>query len=256
MGVIATNSDLQPGSKVKLPSQRRSMSRTATRALDVLELFGQQRRPLRAIEIAGSLGLQGSTTDQLLKTMVDSTHLVFDAARKTYQPSHHLVGFTSWIADTYGTDERVDRLMADLHERSGLSASLSTPNDLFMQIIEITMPASRDTERGLKVSMFASAIGSAHLSTLADDDIIRFARRACVAEREIAAIPSLIAQIRDKGFADAPGMKARLWAVAVPLPAGCLPFAAVLAFAGPTEDLLPYRGTLAQMLRDSIAHHL
>lgn len=44
--------------RVKRPSERRSLSRSATRALDVLEYFGEARRPLRAVEISKALGLQ------------------------------------------------------------------------------------------------------------------------------------------------------------------------------------------------------
>ena len=82
--------------RVKRPSERRSLSRSATRALDVLEFFGEARRPLRAVEISRVLGMHPSTTNQLLKTMVDSAHLVFDAHSKTYLPSPRLARFSTW----------------------------------------------------------------------------------------------------------------------------------------------------------------
>ena len=81
------------------PGDRRSLSRSATRALDVLELFGQERRSLRAIEIAKALGLHPSTANQLLKTMVDSAHLTFDAVAKSYLPSPRLGRFGGWMTE-------------------------------------------------------------------------------------------------------------------------------------------------------------
>ena len=70
----------------------------------MLEYFGEARRPLRAVEIAKALELHASTTDQLLKTMVDSAHLVFDARSKTYAPSHRLAGFGAWVVESYGAE--------------------------------------------------------------------------------------------------------------------------------------------------------
>ena len=54
--------------RVMRAGDRRSLSRSATRALDVLEYFGQVRRPLRAVEIARQFSLHPSTVNQLLKT--------------------------------------------------------------------------------------------------------------------------------------------------------------------------------------------
>lgn len=112
-----------PSPGMKRPSDRRSLSRSATRALDVLEYFGVARQPLRAIEIARMLGMQPSTTDQLLKTMVDSAHLVFDARSKTYLPSPRLIGFSGWIIETYGAGEVLRELVRDVQQRTGLLVS-------------------------------------------------------------------------------------------------------------------------------------
>ncbi len=46
---------------VRRPGDRRSLSRSATRALDVLELFGETRRPLRAVEMSKALGMHPSS---------------------------------------------------------------------------------------------------------------------------------------------------------------------------------------------------
>ena len=70
--------------RTRRPGERRSLSRSATRALDVLELFGQVRRPLRAVEVSRALDMHPSSTNQLLKTMVEAGHLIFDARAKAY----------------------------------------------------------------------------------------------------------------------------------------------------------------------------
>ena len=140
---------------------RRSLSRSATRALDVLEYFGQARRPLRAIEIARTLDLHPSTVNQLLKTMVESAHLTFDAGPKTYLPSPRLTRFSTWMVDVYGSDERLSGMIAQVQASSNEIVTLTTPNDGFMQVIDLAGVdfAAEGAERGLRVPMFSSVVG-------------------------------------------------------------------------------------------------
>jgi DNA-binding IclR family transcriptional regulator len=149
--------------RVKRPSERRSLSRSATRALDVLEYFGQARRPLRAMEIAKALDLHPSTTNQLLKTMVDSAHLVFDARAKTYLPSHRLAAFSAWLVESWGGDERLRGLVREVAAATGEIVTLTTPNDLFMQILDVAgpPPTTPPTQRGHRGSGLGSGVGAA-----------------------------------------------------------------------------------------------
>lgn len=222
--------------RVKRPSERRSLSRSATRALDVLEHFGHVRRPLRAIEIAKALGLHASTTDQLLKTMVDSAHLVFDARTKTYVPSHRLAPFSAWIVESYGTDERLRALVAEVQAQTGDVVTLTTPNDLFMQILDLAGAGlgDRPTERGLRISVFGSVVGAAYLSTLAEPELARLVDRARLPDAELPELRASLQRIRRDGFAEGPSVDGVAWSLAAPLPAlGLSPL--VLGLAGPTE---------------------
>jgi hypothetical protein len=138
--------------RLRHPGERRSRSGSATRALDVLELFGTARRPLKAVEVARALGLHPSTANQLLKTMVDSAHLVFDARDKSYLPSPRLAAFAGWIVETY-VDARLSELVAELHAATGMIVTVTTQNDLFMQVIEIMPRAGGGGERGFQVAL-------------------------------------------------------------------------------------------------------
>jgi DNA-binding IclR family transcriptional regulator len=239
--------------RVKRPSERRSLSRSATRALDVLEYFGEARRPLRAVEIARALGLHASTTDQLLKTMVDSAHLVFDARHKTYAPSHRLARFGAWVVESYGADERLRALVAEVQARTGEIATLTTPNDLFMQIVDLAgvSPGGRPTERGLRISMFGSAVGAAYLATLTDAEIARLAGRARLPEAELADVLASAERIRRDGFAEGPSADGNAWSLAIPLPRrGLSPI--VLGVAGPTARMRAESGGLQAMMREAV----
>ena len=56
---------------VQEPRQGYNFSKSAVRALDILELFARVDRPLRAIDVTRLLGISPSSTIQLLKTMMD-----------------------------------------------------------------------------------------------------------------------------------------------------------------------------------------
>ena len=245
----------QTTSPVLRAGDRRSLSRSATRALDVLEYFGQVRRPLRAIEIARTLSLHPSTVKQLLKTMVESAHLTFDAGPKTYLPSPRLTRFSSWMVDVYGSDERLRGMIANVHDHSHEIVTLTTPNDAFMQVIDLAGvdfakdgTESAGAERGLRVPMFRSVVGAAYLSTLPAAEVRRLADRARIAEAEQAELLQLLKQIRADGYADGPSASGSMWSIAVPLAGISFSVPLVLGLSGSTERVRAKVGALSALM--------
>lgn len=237
--------------RVQRPGDRRSSSRSATRALDLLELFGRERRPLRAVEIGREMAMHASTTNQLLKTMVDSGHLVFDARAKSYLPSPRLAEFAGWIVATYGAGGRLRELVAELSACTGMVVTVSTPNDIDMQVIELALPEGRRGERGLRVSLFGSAVGSAYLAMLDDGEIARLAHRARVPPAEISALIAEVSGIRARGHAEGALEDSPYWSLAMPLQGLRVP--AVLGLAGPADDMQARLDELLGIMRAAIA---
>ncbi|MEJ5975825.1 helix-turn-helix domain-containing protein [Novosphingobium sp. PS1R-30] len=256
MTLIASRSPRSPSAhvRVKRPGDRRSLSRSATRALDVLELFGRERRPLRAVEISHTLGTHPSTTNQLLKTMLDSGHLAFDARAKTYLPSPRLAEFSAWIMASYGADGRLRDLIDAVHAATGMTVTISTPNDLFMQLIDCTVASGERGERGLSVSVFGSAIGSAYLASLDDDEVLRLADRARVPAGDVPGVLQDLAQIRLAGFADGATAGSDYWSLAMPLPLRALQVPTVLGLAGSAAQVRERLGELHVIMREAVAN--
>ena len=238
--------------QVRRPGERRSLSRSATRALDVLELFGRERRPLRGIDIAEALGAHSSSTNQLLKTMVDSAHLTFDGRAKTYLPSARLAAFSAWLWQSYGSDDELRALLEEVHAQTGLIVTLSTASDLFMQLIDLAGPPGGGGERGLRVSIFGSAIGSAYLAMLEDAEVTRLAERARIPEAQLPDILDSAGRIRGDGFAAGPGSGPDYWSIAVPIPAQGLRGPSVLGLAGAAALVQPRTTALARTMREAI----
>jgi DNA-binding IclR family transcriptional regulator len=244
--------------KVRRPGERRSLSRSATRALDVLELFGEARRPLRAIEMSKALGLHPSSVNQLLKTMVESAHLTFEAHLKTYLPSPRLAPFSGWMLANYGGDERFRRLLRQLNAASSEVATLTTPNDLYMQVLDVVgaeLPAEA-AERGLRVSIFGSTTGAAYLSKLPKAEIDRLMARARISEDETSAILAQAAAVRKAGVADGPSGGGRYWSVTLALPTQLSPAPLIVGLAGPAERIKQNLARLQHLMRDTVEHWL
>jgi DNA-binding IclR family transcriptional regulator len=254
VSVIRPNTTRGPSQvRIKRPSERRSLSRSAIRALEVMEHFGQARRPLRAIEISKALTMRPSTADQLLKTMVDAAHLLFDAQSKTYRPSPRLVGLGCWVVETYGADERLRRVVREVHTQTRLIVTLTTPNDLDMQILDLAAPTGQLTERGLRISVFGSVIGSAYLATLQRAELARLADRARIPRGELNRLFAAVQEVRRDGFADGATAGSPIWSIAVPLPSDRIPVPMVLGLAGPVDAVRPRRLVLQQRLRRAVA---
>ena len=250
--------------RVRLPADRRNISRSATRALDVLEFFGQARRPLRAVEIARELEMSPSSVNQLLKTMVDSAHLVFDAREKTYLPSPRLAPFGTWMGHIYGGAGPLHDLVSALCARTGMVVTLTTPNDLTMQVLDLAGPRDQPAQRGLTISLFGSATGSAYLAGLDDGEVRRLARRARIPDADLPGILATLDRIRTAGLADGPNgggvsdggiSTAAGWSLAMRLPTHLAGVPCVLGMAGPIDTVLADIDGWATAMREEIAAH-
>jgi len=243
------------GFRVRLPTDRRNISRSAARALDVLEFFGTARRPLRAVEIARELEMSPSSANQLLKTMVDSAHLVFDAREKTYLPSPRLAAFGSWMGGIYGGTGPLHDLVDAVRARTGMVVTITTPNDLSMQIVDLAGPEGQPAQRGLQVPLFGSATGSAYLAGLDDAEVRRLARRARIPDTDLPAIHAVLDQIRAVGLADGPSGGPGNWSLAMVLPLLLAGFPSVLGLAGPAADVRANMAQLTAAMREAVAVH-
>lgn len=149
------------------------------RALAVLELFEQRREPLTATDVCRELGYPNSSTDALLKSMVNLGYLSLDTQSRSYFPSMRVTRLGEWLPEQLFTDDIMEMLMA-LHEVTGETVTLSVQNDLHMQFIRVlpgTFPISLRVTEGYMGPLFGSAVGTAFLSSLQDRQIQRLLQR-------------------------------------------------------------------------------
>ncbi len=152
--------------------------KSVTRVFQVLECFEEERRPLSATTIGRALNYPQSSTQALLKTMVNTGYLTYDSQIRGYFPTPKILIKTSWLADT--SSSLLDG-MEDLRELTGETVTLSSYRNLDMQIVRVALGRHRivlTPHPGDRLPLFASPIGIAFLADQPDALVERLIRRA------------------------------------------------------------------------------
>ena len=120
---------------------RRDPIKSAARTLEVLELFHEQRTPLRLKYIFERLSYPQSSTTSLLKSMVMLGYLNYDRPTRTYFPTPRIAALGDWINHyVYGAGELFS-LMDYIFERTNETVVLSSQNDIFVQHLRVLQPS-------------------------------------------------------------------------------------------------------------------
>jgi DNA-binding IclR family transcriptional regulator len=244
--------DLGPFAALRPPGELHNTSKSAVRALDVVELLGCSPEPMRAIDIARAIELSPSSADQLLKTLVDSAYLLFDPVTKRYSPSPRVSRMASQLCSTFFDSGVIEKILRAIHRRIDMQVLLMASQGSFMQMVGHAgstpnrldaSPASTDYEKlGLRSPMFGSSCGAAWLSRQSVPTIqsaIALCRRELGRQAdEPGPLFDLIDRIRRQGFASGGIMvDERTCGVSVPLPRARNGIVLVASVATPISDL-------------------
>lgn len=242
-----------------------SLVKSGARVLEIFEFFYRAQRPARGVEIAEALNLPKSSSNGLLKMLVEAGYLTFNDRRKTYFPSFRIVRFGNWLASFYFGGNLVLDLMSDLQHRTGECVALTVQNDRYMQFLAM-LPAPGLTkvfQEGMKTPLIGSASGGALLTTMADQYVIDITRRcsrvklAAKRERECQFVLGKVRQFRKQGYAVSyrpvvPDTRT----VAIALPPGAGNVTMVLSLGGPSSHLETHEGEIAAIMHARTAHYL
>ena len=156
--------------------------KSATRVIEVMELFGVERRPMSATEIGGVLGYPKSSVSGLLHTLVKSGWLSQQVETMLYHPTLRVASLGEWLPSTLVGGSSTDAIALDLQNKTRETVTLSIPNGVYMEFIRIHMglahPKILDVSSGTKIPMFGTALGTAYLQTQSDAGIRRHYKRA------------------------------------------------------------------------------
>lgn len=157
--------------------------KSAVRALEILKLFSEERRELNQKEIIGRLRYPQSSATFLLKSMVNTGFLSFDRKRRTYLPAPEVYRIGEWLEDL-GYEQMfregvLTALLGELRGKTGLTVSLTTQNDIYVQwhrIVGNDLPFTQRVQEGSTLPLIWSPYGYVLLSRESDAQIDRVVR--------------------------------------------------------------------------------
>lgn len=153
--------------------------KSASRTLEVLELFAEQRRPMRLHEIYTALDYPQSSATNLLKSLVIMGYVNYNRLTRTYLPTMRVGALGSWLPGYIYADESYRWLVDELQRRTDETVGLNTLNDLFVQYVLLKAP---DHEfkmvppAGTMRLLVDSAAGLALLSEMKDGEVDKVCR--------------------------------------------------------------------------------
>jgi len=200
--------------------------KSGARAVQVLEYFHRRGLPARAIDIGRDLDLSPSSTNDLLKTLVEVGYLEFSEETKAYFIGARAALFGHWAASVQPSLGRLRDLAIQLHERTGECVVLSTQRGHVVQFLSI-LPgpeaAPSYVAEGLNAPVIGTAAGGAILMKMNRDEILQIVKRTYHLKKPDRVVDSLsdqLKQFKERGYASpveenyVPGN----WVVAFPLP--------------------------------------
>jgi DNA-binding IclR family transcriptional regulator len=242
------------------------LSKSGVRVLEILEWFSDTRRPAIAQEIAQVLELPISSASDLLKSLVETGHLLFNKDDKTYYPSPRVLRLSLSLLPNELDSAGLLGILRDLRARTGECVAINSLNGHQMQFLSILPSPSVVQEQdlaGLKYPLIGSASGSAILATKRDFEIIEIVKKAtvpCSSRERAEAIQTTLESARlarKRGYAVSYlDQWPSAMSVAVTLPEQESRYPLALCIGGRKADLRGREEYLANLMRQTISEHL
>jgi len=182
--------------------------KSVTRVFQILECFEQERQPLSATTVARILNYPESSTQAVLKTIVNAGYLTYDSQIRAYFPTPKILLKTSWLADA---NRSLLNLMEELRNITAETVTLCSYRNTDMQVVRLihgSHPIALSVQPGDRMPLFASTVGFAFLADQTNAVIERLLRRAQkIASRNSSpaintrAVKDAIKLVRERGVA-------------------------------------------------------
>lgn len=183
--------------------------KSAQRALEILEVFARERRPLALKEILEALGYPTSSGSALMKSLVALGYLDYDRERRTYFPTMRIAVLGAWVPGVlFGDGELLPALEA-LHRSLDETVVLAVQSDLhaqYVHVIHSAEPLQFRAPPGTRRPLARSGMGLALLSAKSDTEIERLRRRINASgddglPQTREELMARVGEVRARGFA-------------------------------------------------------
>ena len=244
---------------------RRDPIKSASRALEVLDLFTELRAPLRQKLIVERLGYPQSSLTALLKSLAALGYLNYDRTSRTYFPTMRVAALGDWVHHSMYGDGRLIDMMQRIHDRTEETVALVSQNDLFVQYIRVTQPDhphKYPPPEGTMRLLTQSSGGLVLLSRMADRAVDKLVRHINIYEPDrarrvdIGHLLEHLSWIRASGYCFLAGTPIPEAAtLAVPVPGGAHSIPLAIGVGGTNVRIVRKKSHIVAVLQEAVADY-
>jgi DNA-binding IclR family transcriptional regulator len=254
---------LTPANRFDGGGTMENLVKSSVRSIEVIEFFHRRGTPARAIEIGGELGLAPSTTNDLLKTLVEVGYLEFDPSKKTYFLGLRSALFGQWASRMLPDAGRAGDLADDLRQQTGESIVLAAQNGhtiQFLRILHGPDGTPGNVAEGLNAPMIGTAAGGAILMRKGLSELTSIVQRTYRLKSSAKALDSTVKTIsffNERGYASIvqESLMPGYWALALPLPTRARTASMSLGIGGAKERIQSSANELAKFAQSNIERY-
>ncbi|HWV53669.1 IclR family transcriptional regulator [Pseudorhodoplanes sp.] len=238
-----------------------STAKSAQRAFEILELFGERRTPLSVMDVVRALDYPQSSTSMLLKGLHAFGYLNYDSRQRRYSPTARVALLGAQITRGFFFSGDLAKLAYDLQARTGEEVLFGMQNGVHVQYIQtLESPAYAmpfHHRSGTLRPIGRTATGKMLLSLKSNTEIGALVRRINANDRKpsvnLTVLLAEIEAIRECGYAvcheEATPGASGLGMLMPPLP-DHPPIA--IGIAGRTERIRARQSSLIDELREAV----
>jgi len=232
--------------------------KSAARAIEILEVFAQERRRLTLSQLGSLLAYPKSSLSVLLKSLMAQGYLSYQPTDLSYFPSLKVASLGAWIPSAIFGEELMP-LLYDLRDATSETVTLTAPAGPRMRCLRVLLGTQRialQLDEATSFNIIGSAVGSAYLAAQPVDAVAAFFARAAktgTPKEDLHRAQKLVAAARTSGFASVyDRVTEDGGAVAMALPRTINGDTMVLAVAGLSHRIAGAESRIVAAMRERI----
>jgi len=235
--------------------------KSASRVLEILEIFDEPDRTFSVMEVARRLDYPQSSTSELLRSLVAQGYLLHDRKARTYHPTARVAVLGAWVQPSLFRDGKLLPLMDALAEECGEAVVLGSTVGVELKHVHVVGGSLPQRLRGATCHhLLRSPFGWTLLSTLWRENVRKIVHRLN-AESELEFrvrfddLDVILENVSRQGYAVGP-IDEDYAAISVLLPKTMGDERLSIGLIASRTVIEAKRDALVRMLRGSIARYL
>lgn len=183
-----------------------SLVKSAARALEILEVFAAERRPMSSAQLGAALGYPKSSLSVLLRSLIAQGYLSAGRSDGDLFPTLKVAQLGDWVTAALLGSEAVVTALHALRDQTGETVTLTVASDLQMRCLRALIgvhPIALQVEEGVSFPMMGTAIGAAYLAAQDDSRLTKLFDRWTkqgAAATEVERLRDQIAETATLGY--------------------------------------------------------